>query len=169
MPVASLVNSEAFAYLLKNLLLFLTGPLSQLFQAQDPLLRHGCCGRNLDVLWNQARGGVAGGQGCHETAGGVRASPSAHGRSSVRLAETETPCPSTCGRKRRPVHPGGPVWTCGTTRARWAHDPLKTNPARLEDNQDDSLRYLEKQETDKECQRGLFDYPFDYAVCMLAM
>lgn len=146
MPVASLVCSAALSYLLKNLLPFLLGCLNQLFLPQDPLLRHGCCGRSLDVLWNRARDGVAGGRGCHETVGAVRASPNAHGRSSVRLAGTKSPCPSTCGRKRRLERPCAPAWTCGTTRARWAHDLLKTIPAVLEDNQDGSLRYLEKRE-----------------------
>lgn len=152
MPVASLVCSVAYAYLLKNLLPFQIGPLCQPIPPLDPLLRHGCCGQGLDVLWNQAHGGVAGGQGCHETAGAVQSCPSAHGRSSVRLAGTEIPCLNTCGHKKRPVHPGGLVWTCGTKKAHWEHDPPKTNPAGLEDIQDGFLRYLEKQETDKECQ-----------------
>lgn len=152
MPAASLMCSVALSFLLKTLRPILLLPLDQLFLPQDPLSRHGCCGRALDALWNQAHDAVAGGQGCHETAGAVQASLSAHGKSSVRPAGTENPCPSTCGRKRRLEHPGGPAWMCGTMRARWARDPRKTNPAVLEDNQDGSLRYLEKQETDKECQ-----------------
>lgn len=146
MPAASLGCSVALSYLLKNLPPFLLDPLHQLFLPQDPLLRHGCYGLGLDVLWNRAHDGGAEDQGCRETVGAVRASPGAHGRNSVRLAVTESPCPSTCGRMRRLERPGGLAWTCGTTRARWAHDPLKTNPAMLEGNQDGSLRYLEKQE-----------------------